>query len=218
MEKDSGFSRFSDFLGSVASRGTSLVVEKYKDIFRKKLKEGLKRITIKASIKYFIIFAGIFIVIFEPINFFISNLTASILFIGVLIWSILSCIKIIRGYYKLPYFIIKEKNLHNGTWKFISFKWPEVAKGITGYNLVKSIGCLFSDNFNKMPDVENTVKEFIRYVLKDIIIFCSFFILYFITVNIVVKPLLLMHFAGIHTWEIYLFPFVQIKDFISYFI
>lgn len=209
---------FSDKLGKIVSKGTNYIVDSAKDVLKNNMKEGFKKIFIKASIKYVIIFIGVFIVIFEPINFFVSNLTASILFIGVFVWTLISSIKVIKNYYKLPICVIKEKNLHNGAWKFIKIKWPGVAKGITGYNIARSIGCLFSKNFEDMPVVEDTVKDFLKYILKDLIIFVSFFLLYFITVNLVIKPILLVQFAGIHTWEIYLFPFVQIKDFIVFLI
>lgn len=218
MDKNTKFQQFTNFLGNVASRGTNLVADNYKDIFKKKLKQNFKKIFIKSTIKYIIIFIGIFIVIFEPFKYLISNFTASVLFIAVFIWSFISAIKVIRNYYRLPCYIIKDKNIHDGTWKFINFKWPKIAKGIAGYNIVRSIGCLLSDNFKNMPEVENTVKDFLKYILKDLIIFCSFFALYFITVNIIVKPFLLLNFAGIHTWEVYLFPFIQVKNFILYLI
>lgn len=203
-------------LGNVAAEGTNLVVSSAKEWLKNRMKGGFKKVFIKSSIKYLIIFIGIFFVIFEPFKFFVSNLIASILFIGVFVWSLISFIKVAREYYKLPYFIIREKDIHNGAWEFIRFKWPGVAKGISGYNLVRTIGCVFSKNFEKMPEVDSTVKDFLKYILKDFIIFVSFFVLYFITVNFIAKPLLLIHFADIHTWEIYLFPFVQIKNFIVY--
>ena len=206
----------SDCIGNIAARGTNLVVAKAQNILKDRMKAGYKKILIKSSIKYVIIFIGVFLAIFQPFKFVISNLITSFLFIGVFIWSFISSMKVIKEFYKLPIFIFHEKSIHCGTWNFIKYKWPGVAKGIVGYNVIKTIGCCFSDNFKEMPEVEDTVKNFLKYLLKDFIIFISFFILYFITVNFIVKPFLLLHFAGIHTWEIYLFPFVQVKDFIVY--
>ena len=200
----------------IAAKGVNIVVDKSKEFLRKKMKEGFKKVLIKSTIKYCIIFVGIFVVILEPFKFFFSHLTASILFLGVLIWSIINAIKTIKEYYKLPIFMIKTKSINNGAWEFIKYKWPGVAKGISSYSKIRKVGASVYKGFEQFPEVKSTVKEFLHYVLKDIIIFCSFFVLYFVSVQFIAKPLLLGNVAGLKTWEVYLFPFVQMKDFIVY--
>ena len=208
---------FLDKVGRVVSKGANHIVNNVAmPALKEKMKEGFKKVFLKSTIKYLIIFLGIFIVIFNPFKFFVSHLIASVMFLGVFTWSLISAIKVTINYYKLPLFCIKKKSIHDGSWQFIEVKWPKIAKGITGYSMVRNIACLFSKNFEDMPEVSNTVKDFIRYILKDIIVFCSFFALYFITVQFIAKPLLLMKYAGLRTWEVYLFPFVQIKNFIVY--
>ena len=200
----------------IAATGVNIVVDSSKEFLRKKMKEGFKKALWKSTIKYCIIFIGIFVVILEPFKFFFSHLTASGLFLGVLIWSMINAFKIIKEYYKLPLFMIKTKSINNGAWQFIKYKWPKVAKGISGYSKIRKVGCSVYKGFEQFPEVKSTVKEFLQYVLKDIIIFCSFFALYFLSVQFVAKPLLLNNYAGLTTWEVYLFPFVQMKDFIVY--
>ena len=113
---------------------------------------------------------------------------------------------------------MKKKSFDYGAWEFIKYKWPKIAMGITGYSIIRNFAVMFSKSYEDLPEVNNTVRDFLHYVLKDIIIFVSFFVLYFVTVQLVAKPLLLMNYAGLRTWEVYLFPFVQIKDFIVYLI
>lgn len=208
--------KISDSLGNLFSKGSQFIANNGKIWFKNYLKSSYKSIFLKSTIKYILILLGIVLVIFEPFGFFISHLTTSILFIGVVIWSLISIIKVIINYYKLPVYIISNRSIQIGTWEFIGFKWPKVAIGISGYNFVKHIGSLFSSNFQGMPEITDIVKDFFRYVLKDFIILSMFFILYFITINILIKPYLLIEFANLKIWEIYLFPFVQIRDFILY--
>ena len=101
--------RIRDKIGKYVAKGANYVVDSAKPILKDKMKEGFKKIFLKSSIKYLIIFVGIFIVILEPFKYFASHLVASILFLSVFTWSIIGAVKVIREYYKLPIYNEKEK-------------------------------------------------------------------------------------------------------------
>ena len=206
---------FLDLAGSALSNFLNFSLNTGKPIFRDILRSRLWKSVNRSIIKLGLIFAAILVAIFSPFGEWWSELTASAVFIGVLFWSLINFILILKNNYKLPICIIQEMSFTDGILEFVNEHWFYVGAGIKLYDSLRTGKGSFSRHFNQLPSTEDVIRDYLLYIVKDVIIFAAFFVIYFLVMTIGFKTLLLQKFTDLSNIELYLFPFVQVIRFVK---
>ena len=206
---------FLDLAGSALSNFLNFSLNTGKPIFREILRSRLWKSVIRSIVKLVLIFAAILVVIFSPFGEWWSELTASAIFIGVLFWSLINFILILKNNYKLPVCIIQERSFTDGILEFVNERWFYAGAGIKLYDSLRTGKGSFSRHFNQLPSSEDVVRDYLLYIVKDVIIFAVFFVIYFLVMTIGFKTLLLQKFTDLSNIELYLFPSVQVIRFVK---
>lgn len=169
-------------------------------VIRKKMHATFKDVVIEAIVKLFICMFAVYMAIFKPFGEQHSLWFSSLLFIGVLLWSI---VEFTSKYYMLPVLIIQKGSVLDGIEEFVEQKYPAVKVGARIYSKVSRFLLGYSRSSSEI------ILDFIRFLAKDVITFASLFSLYIILVHWVFKPIILEKFAGLTAMQIYLFPIRQ---------
>lgn len=204
---------FLDFTESVISIFLDCSLKAGRPIFRDELWSRLWKSVIRSVVKLVLIFAAILVVIFSPFGEWWSDFTASIVFIGVLVWSLINCIIVLKNNYKLPVCIIQEMSFADGILEFVNERWFYAGAGIKFYDSLRTGKGRFSHHFNQLPASEDVVRDYLLYIVKDVIFFTTIFAIYFLIMAIGLKTLLLQKYTDLSNLELYLFPFVQVIRF-----
>ena len=206
---------FIDFAGSKISHLLDFSLKAGKPIFRDELRSRLWKFVIRSIIKLVLIFAAVLVAIFSPFGEWWSELMASAIFIGVLFWSLINFILILKNNYKLPICIIQEMSFTDGILEFVNERWFYAGAGIKLYDSLRTGKGRFLRHFNQLPASEDVVADYLLYIVKDVIIFAAFFVIYFLVMSIGFKTLLLQKFTDLSNIELYLFPFEQLIRFVK---
>ncbi len=206
---------FLDFAGSAISNLLDFSLNAGKPIFRDILRGRLWLSVIRSVVKLVLIFAAVLVAIFSPFGEWRSELTTSAVFIGVLVWSLINFIMILKNNYKLPICIIQEMSITDGILEFVNERWLYAGAGIKLYDSLRTGKSRFARHFNQLPASEDVVVDYLLYIVKDVIIFAAFFVIYFLVMTIGFKTLLLQKFTDLSSFELYLFPFVQVIRFVK---
>ena len=206
---------FIDFAGSVISHLLDFSLKAGKPIFRDMLRSRFWKSVIRYVVKLLLIFAAILMAIFSPFGEWWSDFTASIVFIGVLVWSLVNFIIVLKNNYKLPVCIIQEMSFTDGILEFVNERWLVAGAGIKFYDSLRTGKSRFARHFNQLPASEDVVVDYLLYIVKDVIIFAAFFVIYFLVMTIGFKTLLLQKFTDLSNIELYLFPFEQVIRFVK---
>ena len=207
---------FIDFAGSVISHLLDFSLKAGKAIFRDMLRSRFWKSVIRSVVKLLLIFAAVLVAIFSPFgDKWWSELTASAIFIGVLFWSLINFILILKNNYKLPICIIQEMSFTDGILEFVNERWFYAGAGIKLYDSLRTGKGSFLRHFNQLPASEDVVVDYLLYIVKDVIIFAAFFVIYFLVMTIGFKTLLLQKFTDLSNIELYLFPFEQLIRFVN---
>ena len=206
---------FIDFAGSAILHLLGFSLNEGKPIFRDILRSRLWRSVIRSIVKLVLIFAAILMAIFSPFEEWWSELTASTIFIGVLAWSLVNFIIVLKNNYKLPICIIQEKSFTDGILEFVNERWVVAGVGIKLYDSLRTGRGRFLRHFNQLPASEVVVRDYLSYLLKDVLFFAAIFVIYFLVMSIGLKTLLLQKFTNLSNLELYLFPFVQVIRYVS---
>ena len=206
---------FFDYAGSAISNLLDFSLKAGKPIFRDILRCRLWKSVIRSVVKLVLIFAAILVVIFSPFGEWWSDFSASIVFIGVLVWSLINCIIVLKNNYKLPVCIIQEMSFADGILEFVNERCLYAGAGIKLYDSLRTGKGRFLRHFNQFPASEDVVADYLLYIVKDVIIFAAFFVIYFLVMTIGFKTLLLQKFTDLSNIELYLFPFVQVIRFVK---
>ena len=201
---------FLDFAGSAISNLLDFSLNAGKPIFRDILRSRLWRSVIRSVVKLILIFAAILVVIFSPFGEWWSDFTASIVFIGVLVWSLINCIIVLKNNYKLPVCIIQEISFADGILEFVNERCLYAGAGIKLYDSLRIGRGRFLKHFNQLPASEDVARDYLLYILKDVMFFAAIFAIYFLVMTIGLKTLLLQKYTDLSNLELYLFPFVQV--------
>lgn len=204
---------FSDFTASIISKGLSLSLSSGKPLFRDVLRNRFWRSFVRSLIKLSLVYAAIFLVIFSPFGEWKSELVASVVFIGVALWSLVNGVVTVKNSGALIVRIIKERSLSEGIIQFVEDKWLGARVGIKLYDALRNGRGDFAEHFNHLPSSSDVIKDYVAYVLKEVVLFGIIFGLYFLIMNFGVKNLLLEKYAGLSSFEVYAFPFVQLLNF-----
>lgn len=206
---------FFDYAGSAISNLLDFSLKAGKPIFRDILRCRLWKSVIRSVVKLVLIFAAILVVIFSPFGEWWSDFSASIVFIGVLVWSLINCIIVLKNNYKLPVCIIQEMSFADGILEFVNERCLYAGAGIKLYDSLRTGKGRFLRHFNQFPASEDVVADYLLYIVKDVIIFAAFFVIYFLVMTIGFKTLLLQKFTDLSNIELYLFPFAQVIRFVK---
>ena len=206
---------FLDLAGSALSNFLNFSLNTGKPIFREILRSRLWKSVIRSIIKLVLIFAAVLVAIFLPFGEWWSELMASAIFIGVLFWSLINFILILKNNYKLPICIIQEMSFTDGILEFVNERWFYAGAGIKLYDSLRTGKGRFLRHFNQLPASEDIVADYLLYIVKDVIIFAAFFVIYFLVMTIGFKTLLLQKFTDLSNIELYLFPFSQVIRFVK---
>ena len=206
---------FLDLAGSALSNFLNFSLNTGKPIFREILRSRLWKSVIRSIVKLVLIFAAILVVIFSPFGEWWSELTTSAVFIGVLVWSLINFIMILKNNYKLPICIIQEMSFTDGILEFVNERWFYAGAGIKLYDSLRTGKGSFSRHFNQLPSTEDVVRDYLLYIVKDVIIFAAIYAIYFLVMTIGLKTLLLQKYTDLSNLELYLFPFEQLIRFVK---
>ena len=206
---------FLDLAGSALSNFLNFSLNTGKPIFREILRSRLWKSVSRSIIKLVLIFAAVLVAIFSPFGEWWSELMASAIFIGVLFWSLINFILILKNNYKLPICIIQEMSFTDGILEFVNERWFYAGAGIKLYDSLRTGKGRFLRHFNQLPASEDVVADYLLYIVKDVIIFAAFFVIYFLVMSIGFKTLLLQKFTDLSNIELYLFPFAQVIRFVK---
>lgn len=206
---------FLDLAGSALSNFLNFSLNTGKPIFREILRSRLWKSVSRSIIKLVLIFAAVLVAIFSPFGEWWSELMASAIFIGVLFWSLINFILILKNNYKLPICIIQEMSFTDGILEFVNERWFYAGAGIKLYDSLRTGKGRFLRHFNQLPASEDVVADYLLYIVKDVIIFAAFFVIYFLVMSIGFKTLLLQKFTDLSNIELYLFPFEQLIRFVK---
>ena len=122
---------------------------------------------------------------------------------------------ILKNNYKLPVCIIQEMSFADGILEFVNERWFYAGAGIKFYDSLRTGKGRFSHHFNQLPASEDVVRDYLLYIVKDVIIFAAFFVIYFLVMMIGFKTLLLQKFTDLSNIKLYLFPFMQVIRFVK---
>lgn len=206
---------FLDFAGSALSNFLNFSLNTGKPIFREILRSRLWKSVSRSIIKLVLIFAAVLVAIFSPFGEWWSELTTSAVFIGILVWSLINFIMILKNNYKLPICIIQEMSFTDGILEFVNERWLYAGAGIKFYDSLRTGKSRFARHFNQLPASEDVVVDYLLYIVKDVIIFAAFFVIYFLVMTIGFKTILLQKFTDLSNIELYLFPFMQVIRFVK---
>lgn len=206
---------FLDLAGSALSNFLNFSLNTGKPIFREILRSRLWKSVIRSIIKLVLIFAAVLVAIFLPFGEWWSELMASAIFIGVLFWSLINFILILKNNYKLQICIIQEMSFTDGILEFVNERWFYAGAGIKLYDSLRTGKGRFLRHFNQLPASEDVVADYLLYIVKDVIIFAAIFVIYFLVMTIGLKTLLLQKYTDFSNLELYLFPFVQVIRFVK---
>lgn len=204
-----------DFAGSKFSHLLNFSLKAGKPIFRDELRSQLWKSVSRSIIKLVLIFAAVLVVIFSPFGEWWSELTASAVFIGVLVWSLVNFIIVLKNNYKLPICIIQEMSFTDGILEFVNERWFVAGAGIKLYDSLRKGKSRFALHFNQLPASEDVVRDYLLYIFKDVMFFAAIYAIYFLVMAIGLKTLLLQKYTDLSNLELYLFPFAQVIRFVK---
>ena len=188
---------------------TSIMLQAAPEALKPKLRELLssqfKKTIVEAEIKLAFCVIAVCVAVFTPFGERCSLWISSLLFIGMLLWSVVES----ASYCMLPIKIIQKRSMQIGIIEFVKWKFPQADTGSSVYDVVREIGSRFSSRFRNLRQSDEIIWDFVIYLAKDIVIFASVFSLYIILVYWILKPIILEKFAGVTTLQIYLFPIRQ---------
>lgn len=179
--------------------------EALKPRLRELLRSQFKKTIVEAETKLAFCVIAVCMAVFTPFGEQCSLWMSSLLFIGMLLWSIVESV----SYCMLPIKIIQKRSVQIGIIEFVKWRFPQAATGSSVYDVVCKIGSRFSSRFRNLRPSDEIIWDFVIYLAKDIITFVSAFSLYIILVYWIFKPIILEKFAGVTTLQIYLFPIRQ---------
>ena len=206
---------FLDLAGSALSNFLNFSLNTGKPIFRDILRSRLWKSVSRSIIKLVLIFAAVLVAIFSPFGEWWSELTASVVFIGVLVWSLVNFIIVLKNNYKLPICIIQEMSFTDGILEFVNERWFVAGAGIKLYDSLRMGTSRFALHFNQLPASEDVVRDYLLYIFKDVMFFAAIYAIYFLVMAIGLKTLLLQKYTDLSNLELYLFPFAQVIRFVK---
>ena len=176
-----------------------------KPTLRNLLHAQFKKSIIEAMVKLIFCVIAVCMAIFKPFGEQYSLWISSLLFIGMLLWSIVESV----SYCVLPIKVIQKRSMQIGIIEFVKWKFPKVAIGSDVYEMARVVGPRYSPLFRYLRSSNEVIWDFVIYLAKDIVTYVSIFSLYMLLVHWIFKPIILEKFAGLTTLQIYLFPIRQ---------
>lgn len=164
-----------------------------------------KKTIVESEVKFIFCVIAVYLAVFKPFGEQSSLWISSLLFIGMLLWTIFESV----SYCMLLIMIVQERSVRSGIIEFVKWKFPKVSIGSDIYEIARIFGPRFSSQFQNLRSSNDVIWDFIVYLAKNAITFVSIFSLYILLVHWVFKPIILENFAGLTIMQIYLFPIRQ---------
>lgn len=160
---------------------------------------------VESVVKFIFCVIAVYLAVFKPFGEQSSLWISSLLFIGMLLWTIFESV----SYCMLLIMIVQERSVRSGIIEFVKWKFPKVSIGSDIYEIARIFGPRFSSQFQNLRSSNDVIWDFIVYLAKNAITFVSIFSLYILLVHWIFKPIILENFAGMTIMQIYLFPIRQ---------
>lgn len=164
-----------------------------------------KKTIVESVVKFIFCVIAVYLAVFKPFGEQSSLWISSLLFIGMLLWTIFESV----SYCMLLIMIVQERSVRTGIIEFVKWKFPKVSIGSDIYEIARIFGPRFSSHFQNLRSSNDVIWDFIVYLAKNAITFVSIFSLYILLVHWIFKPIILENFAGLTIMQIYLFPIRQ---------
>ncbi|MDD7533528.1 MAG: hypothetical protein SPK18_08010 [Treponema sp.] len=103
----------------------------------------------------------------------------------------------------------------DGILEFVNERWFLAGAGIKLYDSLRTGKSRFARHFSQLPTSEDVVRDYLLYILKDVMFFAAIFVIYFLVMTIGLKTLLLQKYTDFSNLELYLFPFSQVIRFVK---
>lgn len=164
-----------------------------------------KKTIVESVVKFIFCVIAVYLAVFKPFGEQSSLWISSLLFIGMLLWTIFESV----SYCMLLIMIVQERSVRSGIIEFVKWKFPKVSIGSDIYEIARIFGPRFSSQFQNLRSSNDVIWDFIVYLAKNAITFVSIFSLYILLIHWIFKPIILENFAGMTIMQIYLFPIRQ---------
>ncbi|MBO7639301.1 MAG: hypothetical protein J6S91_10030, partial [Treponema sp.] len=160
-----------NFTGATLSKAIDYSLRSGKTVFRDVLRNRFFHTFVRSVIKLALIYAAILVVIFSPFGEWKSELVASMVFIGVTLWSLVNIIVTMINSGALIVWIFREGSISDGIIQFVEDKWLGARIGIKLYDVLRKGRGEFSSHFNQLPSSGDVVRDYVSYMVKEVLLF-----------------------------------------------
>jgi len=189
-----------------------IVDEKASLFISQKLSLAYKGMIIRAVCILLLNIIGTLIACFKWFGEVASEYVASALFLGCFIFSFVRFILFWKKNGLLVFGISREviraKNINIGVANYIRNADDKVFKTIAKVFQIVDVANSMTDV--DIPDLERVIGHFVRKFLMQVLLFFGLYLLYVILFYWIIKPVMLTQFAGMHSWQLLIFPFYQL--------
>ncbi|MGL4982850.1 MAG: YkvA family protein [Treponemataceae bacterium] len=199
----------ADVAGEAISKTISCITKEHRKDFRKQIWQGFYEAAKITGINLIIILCG-FLLLFlgkkiTALPFFIFYYSALLLFLSSFIWGVYRLVITIKKSYKPVLKIIKNRSLRKGLAEYFRAEQPWLTPVEKALNVTKNI----FPSFEKIPELENIIDDYIQFIKKDCLIILGSFCAYYILLNIFLRIFIAEQLSTIPVISLYLFPFLH---------
>lgn len=183
------------------------IKEKINEILNKAMKNAL----LKTLITLLITAIGLMFVILKPFSETIAFTTASVIFIGLLAYSVYNTVSWIIEVWPWLKSVWRERSIKKGIIAEVKTQYH----ALEVYENILAKGAVFIHALDEIPDLEQIFDHYVDYFKKKVLIFGIAIAVYCLIVYWILKPFLINQFGGLKTWQLYLYPAVHIFKFFT---
>lgn len=183
---------FKALLDKTVPMAVEATIQKICSVIQQKL-----QVVYKNTIKNALIVLGFnalgVIILYLPINETVSVWGAFIFFLTAIVWGLVQLILNIKRYGKTTLQVIQriwnKKSISRGVEEYVFSEFKHIAVIYAGIELASS----YCSSLKQIPKFHETVRLIIRLFWKQCAIFGGCFVMYFILIYGIIRPLLLSH-------------------------
>ncbi|MGL4986374.1 MAG: YkvA family protein [Treponemataceae bacterium] len=199
----------ADAAAEAVNKTISYITQKHREDFRKNLWKEFKQTIKITAINLAIILTG-FLLLFisqkiTTIPFALFYYSVLLLFLVSFIWGVIRLVKTIKKFYKPVFSIIKKRSLRDGLAEYFKKEQPWINLVEKGVKTTKKILPVFE----KIPELEQIIDDYIQFLKKDIRIMIISFTLYYLMLNLFLRLFVAEQLSTLPVISLYLFPFLH---------